>query len=361
MADEDDAGEKTEEATDRRREDFREQGQLAKSQDLNSFCILLAGLAYLFFLGGFLYDRLASLTIAFLDGSLQSELNTHEFIDLMIRLMIEMLFIAGPMMILAFLMGFVSNVMQIGFLITFKPLEPKIDKLNFFGNFFKTFFNSRAFANLATSLLKMAVIFILLYFMLRGDAKKIAQLPLIPLMSGMEYLISRIFAIFFNILFLFLIVAIGDFLWQKWNMEKKMMMSKQEIKDEFKMTEGNPQIKSQRRKRALDMLNQKMMSSVPQADVVINNPTHFSVALKYRQGVDAAPIVVAKGADLMALRIRRLAESNEVPMIDNAPLARALYKQVKVGRSVPLEFYRAVAEVLAFVYKLRREKKAKES
>ncbi len=360
MAD-DDAGDKSEEPTERRREEFREEGQVAKSQDLNSFFILLSGLSYLFFLGGFIYDRLQTLTIAFLNGSLKSELQTHEMIDLLIRIAIEIMFIAGPVLLMGLVFGFLSNVMQIGLLISTKALEPKFDKLNFFANFFKTFFNATAFSNLALSLLKMLLIFILLYFMLRGDAKKISQLPLIPLMSGIEYMIERIFSIFFNILFLFIFVAIIDFLWQNFNMEKKMMMSKQEVKDEFKMTEGNPLIKSQRRKRALDMLNQKMMASVPKADVVINNPTHFSVALKYKQGVDAAPVVIAKGADLMALRIRKLAENHEVPMVDNAPLARALFKQVKVGRTVPIEFFRAVAEVLAFVYKLKREKKAKES
>ena len=149
------------------------------------------------------------------------------------------------------------------------------------------------------------------------------------------------------------VIAVIDYAWQVFQMEEKMKMSKQEVKDEHKLAEGNPLIKSQRRKRALDMLNQRMMSAVPEADVIINNPTHFSIALRFDKEKDAAPIVVAKGADLMALRIRRLAEQNDVTMVDNPTLARALYRQVKVGKAIPFEFYRAVAEILYYVYQLR--------
>ena len=135
-----------------------------------------------------------------------------------------------------------------------------------------------------------------------------------------------------------------------------MKMTKQEVKDEHKEYEGNPEMKGQRRRRAMDMANQRMMQAVPDADVIVNNPTHISVALRYRQGTDAAPIVLAKGADFMAMRIRRAARANNIPMVENKPLARSLYRNVKVGKPVPSKFYRAVAEVLAYVYRIRKSR-----
>jgi flagellar biosynthetic protein FlhB len=244
-------------------------------------------------------------------------------------------------------------LIQVGVLVTTKTLEPKLDKLNFFSKFIPAFFNKQAIANLFTSLIKLFFILLVVYYTLNGDTAKISQLSLMPLDQGLNYMFERILMVLFNIVLIMVVIAVIDYSWQVFQMEEKMKMSKQEVKDEHKLAEGNPLIKSQRRKRALDMLNQRMMAAVPEADVIINNPTHFSIALRFDKDKDAAPIVVAKGADLMALRIRRLAEQNDVTMVDNPTLARALYRQVKVGRAIPLEFYRAVAEILYYVYQLR--------
>jgi len=352
VADED-AGEKTEDATDRRREEYRERGQLARSQDVMSLVSLASGLAYFIFFGPFVYERMSLMFVSFFGGALPYESSLHQMMTIGLRATLEMLYMIFPILVGALLFGVLGNVLQIGVLFTTKTLEPKFEKLNFFANFFPAFFNKRAIGTLATSLTKMFFILLVVYYTLQDDTRKIAHLSMIPIEAGIAYVVDRLLVVLFNIVLIMVVIAIIDYSWQVWMMEEEMKMSKQEVKEEYKMSDGNPQIKSQRRKRALEMLNQRMMTEVPKADVVINNPTHFSVALRYRQGQDVAPVVVAKGADLLALRIRRLAEQHDVVMVDNPVLARALYKQVKVGRSVPVEFYRAVAEVLYYVYRLR--------
>lgn len=350
---EEDAGEKTEEPTERRREEFRERGQIAKSQDVLSLLILAVGLSYFLFFGGFIYERMNRVFTVFFESRFGLELTVHSTIMITARVFMEIGYLMFPLVVGVIVVGILGNVLQVGVLVTTKTLEPKLDKLNFFAKFIPAFFNKQAVANLFTSLTKLFFILIIIYYTLNGDAEKITQLPLIPLDLGLAYMFERILTVLFNIVLIMVIVAVLDYAWQVYSMEEKMKMSKQEVKDEHKLSEGNPLIKSQRRKRALEMFNQRMMTAVPEADVIINNPTHFSVALRFDKDKDSAPVVVAKGADLLALRIRRLAEQHNVAMVDNPTLARALYRQVKVGRQIPLEFYRAVAEILYYVYRLR--------
>ena len=353
MADEGDAGEKTETATSRRREEFRERGQVARSQDVLSLLILAVGLSYFSFFGFYIFGKLSAIFQYYFSYHPHRAVDGNEMIGIATGLFDEMASILFPLVAGVVVFGILGNVLQVGIIITLKPLEPKLDKLNFFGNFIKTFFNRQAVGNLVGGILKMGFIGIVIYFTLNGDGPHIAALPMLPLEEGLSWMLDRILVILLNIVMLLIVIAVADYTWQVFSMEKQMMMSKQEVKDEHKMTEGNPQIKGQRRRRALEMFNQRMMSAVPGADVVINNPTHFSVALRYTQGLDAAPVIVAKGADLLALRIRRLAEIHDVPMVEDPKLARSLYREVKVGRTVPLHFYRAVAEVLAYVYRLK--------
>jgi flagellar biosynthesis protein FlhB len=350
---EEDAGEKTEDPTDRRREEFRERGEIAKSQDILSLLILSVGLAYFLFFGRFIYNHMGRVFTVFFEARFGLDLSIENTVILTARVFYEIGYILFPLAVGVLTVGILGNLMQVGVLVTTKTLEPKLDKLNFFSKFIPTFFNKQAFANLFTSLTKLFFILLVVYYTLNGDAAKIAQLPLMPLDQGLAYMFERILQVIFNIVLIMVIIAVIDYAWQIFSMEEKMKMSKQEVKDEHKLAEGNPLIKSQRRKRALDMFNQRMMSAVPEADVIINNPTHFSIALRFDKDKDVAPIVVAKGADLLALRIRRLAEQHDVTMVDNPTLARALYRQVKVGKSIPFEFYRAVAEILYYVYRLR--------
>ena len=350
---EEDAGEKTEEPTERRREEFRERGQIAKSQDILSLLVLAIGLSYFLFFGRFIYDHMGRVFTVFFDARFGLQVTEESFLLMTARVFYEIGFILLPLCVGVLTVGILGNLMQVGVLVTTKTLEPKLDKLNFFAKFIPAFFNKQAVANLFTSLTKLFFIILVVYYTLNGDGGKISQLPVMPLDSGLGYMFERILMVLFNIVLIMVIIAVIDYSWQIYSMEEQMKMSKQEVKDEHKLAEGNPLIKSQRRKRALDMFNQRMMTAVPEADVIINNPTHFSIALRFNKEKDVAPIVVAKGADLLALRIRRLAEQHDVTMVDNPTLARALYRQVKVGKPIPYEFYKAVAEILYYVYRLR--------
>ena len=350
---EDDSGEKTEDPTERRREEYRERGQIARSQDVLSLVSLAMGLAYFVFFGRFLFERFSAIFTAFVGGMWRIDASIPQMLQVAVKVFYEIAYICAPLFIGVIIFAILGNLLQIGVLFTTKTLEPKLDKLNFFAKFIPAFFNKQAVANLFTSLTKLFFILLVVYYTLNGDAQKITQLPLMPLEQGLAYMFERILTVFFNIVLIMVIIAVLDYAWQVYSMEEKMKMSKQEVKDEHKLSEGNPLIKSQRRRRALEMFNQRMMTAVPEADVIINNPTHFSVALRFNKDKDVAPVVVAKGADLLALRIRRLAEQHDVAMVDNPTLARALYRQVKVGKQIPFEFYRAVAEILYYVYRLR--------
>ena len=271
----------------------------------------------------------------------------------------EMAYILAPLVGMVILVSVLGNVAQVGVLITTKPLEPDFSRLNFFARFLTTFFNKQAFGNLVTSLAKIVIVVIVIYMTLSDDGQFIKAISTLGLQAGISYLLDRCMDLLLNVSLVLIFIAIADFMWNKYVMEEKMKMTSEEVKDEHKEYEGNPHLKGQMRKRAMEMSNQRMMQAIPQADVVVNNPTHISVALRYRQGEDAAPIVLAKGADFMAMRIRRAARQHGVPMVENKPLARSLYRTVKVGKPVPSQFYRAVAEVLAYVYRLKKTGRAK--
>lgn len=349
----DDAGERTEPASEKRREEFRERGDLARSADVVSMLVLFAGLAYFYFFGGYLFESLASFNLHFFDLRAPLEMTPGGLMDLARGIALEMGKIIAPLAALVAVVGVGGNLAQIGLLFTTKPLEPNLEKLNFVTKFIPTFFNKRALGNLVGSLAKITVVGVVIWLTLAGEGDRIKALSTLPLLQGVQYMLDRCLAVLLNVSLTLIVIAIADYAWNKYVMEEKMKMTRQEVRDEAKDIEGNPHVKQRMRKRALEIVNKRMMAAVPTADVVVNNPTHFSVALRYRQGVDDAPIVVAKGADHMALRIRTVAKAHGVPMVENVTLARGLYRAVKVGRPVPSQFYRAVAEVLAYVYRLR--------
>lgn len=351
----DDSAEKTEQPSEKRREEFREKGDIARSTDVISMLVLFAGLAYFFFFGQWLYRGLSNFFVHFFDLRSSLELTPEAATEMGRSLAGEMALIVAPLVGMVVLVGVLGNIAQVGVLFTAKPLEPDLEKLNFFTKFFSTFFNKRALGSLVGSIAKITVVGVVIYVTLSDEGEKLRAISTLPLMQGLQYLTDRCLAILLNVSLALVAIAAADYAWNHYVMEEKMKMTKQEVKDEQKEMEGNPHVKQQMRKRAMDISNKRMMADVPTADVVVNNPTHISVALRYRQGVDEAPVVVAKGADHMAMRIRRVAKGCGVPMVENKPLARGLYRTVKVGRPVPSKFFRAVAEVLAYVYKLRKQ------
>ena len=351
----DQAGEKTEVASEKRRQEFREKGDIARSRDILSVLVLFCALAYFSFFGQHIVDAFARILTRYFTFRPETALTPEEIGRMGDETLLEMAWIISSVgAVLA--VSILGSLAQTGVIFTTKPLEPDITRLNFFTRFFQTFFNKQAFGNLVGSLAKIIVVVIVIYMTLSDDGRNIQALSSLLLEDGIEYLLGRCLTVLLNVSIVLIFISVLDYAWNKYVMEEKMKMTKQEVKDEHKEYEGNPELKGKRRRLAMDMANQRMMQDVPKADVIVNNPTHISVALRYKQGVDAAPIVLAKGADFMAMRIRQSANLHNIPMVENKPLARSLYKTVKVGKPVPSKFYRAVAEVLAYVYRLRKGK-----
>lgn len=354
MAQGDDGADRTETATEKRRQDFREKGDVAKSRDIISVLVLFCAAAYFLILGPWLVDHLEKVLRAFFDIQSATRLVQTDAVGTLGRIALTRIaLMVSPLVVALVLVSILGNVAQVGVLITTKPLVPDLNRINFFTKFISTFFSKQAFGMLVTNLLKIAIAAIVIWLTLSTEGSKLANLPSLPLISGILYIIERAIAVLVNVTVVLIAIAIADYAWNKYLMEEKMKMTKQEVKDEAKEHEGNPHVKSQQRRRAHDMANARLQDAVPQADVVINNPTHLSIALRYRQGVDEAPLVLAKGADHKAMKIREIARAHNVPMVTNVPVARMLYKHIKVGKPVPNQFFRAVAEVLAYVYRLR--------
>lgn len=354
-----DAGEKTEEASEKRRDEFRERGDVARSRDIISVLILLASAAYFVALGPWIWDQFARFTTHFLDLRMHMDFTPESAMSLGSSSLLRMLIILAPLVGMVAFVSIFGNVAQVGLILTTKPLEPDFEKLNFFTRFIPTFFSKSALGNLVGSLLKIGVVGGIIWLTVNSDLPRIRSLSTLPLLAAIRFILERSLEMLINVTLVLVVISIADYFWSRYTTEEKMKMTRQEVKDEFKDQEGNPHVKGQMRKRARDIVNRKMASAVPTADVIVNNPTHLSIALRYRQGVDAAPIVVAKGADHMAMQIRKIAAAHNIPMVENVPLARMLYKHVKVGRIVPSQSYRAVAEVLAYVYRLRAQKPVK--
>lgn len=301
-----------------------------------------------------IFDKIAGLIRYFI--AYQTEWTINSVSKASIEVLWQCLIILGPLFVIAFVLALGLNFLQVGVLFTLEPLMPQFSRINPLEGL-KRMFGSKALVQLVKALLKVMIIG---YFFYSVISKNISLFPALQGFTVGESLgvISRIlFELAWKISLAFLILAVADFLYQWWEYEKNLRMSQDEIKQEFKQSEGDPQLKAQIRKRQRMMAMQRMMEDLKQADVVITNPTHFAVALKYDQSKFAAPYVVAKGQDEVALRIKDIARENEIVIMENKPLARSLYAQVDLGQAVPADLYKAVAEVLAFVYRLNKRRK----
>ncbi|MBU0550980.1 flagellar biosynthesis protein FlhB [Myxococcota bacterium] len=350
----DDAGERTEAASEKRREEFREKGELARSQDLLSMLVLFSAFAYFSIGGAWIAERLGALLRHFLSLRGPQTLTVESVMGLITALSGQMGLLLAPLVGMIVLVGLLGNLAQVGFLWTTKPLEPDLNKLNFFAKFFSTFFNKQKLGLLVGSLAKISVVGLIVWLTLEGREVELRSLSTLPLLGALRYTLETIMAILLRVALALIIITIADYAWNRYVIEERMKMTKQEVKEESKSQEGSPEIKGKRRQKAMELAQRRMMGDVPTADVIINNPTHFSVALRYRHGIDPAPIIVAKGADLIAFQIRKIAKAHRVPMITNKRLARGLYADVEIGQPVPEDFYRAVAEVLAYIMRLKR-------
>ncbi|MBN2581668.1 MAG: flagellar biosynthesis protein FlhB [Planctomycetes bacterium] len=350
MADES-FGEKTEAPTPRRIEEARERGQVPRSVDLTAALILLAGMAALYLAGDSLGSSLLKTMQEMLEfehaGTMDSQTVLVEFA----RSSHHFVVIVAPVILSIAVMAVLANLMQSGLVFTSHPLQPSLDKLNPLTGFGRIF-SKRALARLAGNLLKLGGLSWVAYVAIRSDFDRIVALSDMSITEMLRNAGQVVVSLGFKLGAILLVVAVFDYLYQRWQYTEDLKMTKQEVREEMKRMEGDPMIREQRRHIQRQLAMQRMSAAVPKADAVITNPTHFAIAIRYDSDKMAAPQVVAKGADLVAKRIREIAMEHGVPIVEKPTLARALYKAVEVGQEIPMEFYQAVAEVLAFVYRI---------
>ena len=341
---------KTEEPTEKRRQDARKKGQVARSQELNTAFVLLMGFFVLRILWEYIYNNIATYTV-YIYTHIPESTSVETIRELFIGIMLLLAKTAFPVMAAILIMGLAVNIFQVGFLITTERLEPTLSKLNPI-NGFGRIFSKRSLLELVKSIFKIIIIGSFLYTYLKDQIPFIPYLIYFDLARSLEEIASIIFNMVFKVIAIIILMAVLDYMYQKWQTTQDLKMSKQEVKDEYKQMEGDPQIKGKIKRKQREMAMMRMMQEVPKADVIITNPTHLAIALMYKQGM-VAPLIVAKGQDLVAEKIKQIAREHRVTIVENKPLARALYTAAEVGDVVPQELYQAVAEVLAYVYKLK--------
>ncbi|MDR1209408.1 MAG: flagellar biosynthesis protein FlhB [Clostridiales bacterium] len=354
----DEGGERTEKATPKKREKAREEGQVALSREATTAAMFIVVFAALRVMGAYMYVELARVfdyhfgIIANAEDSLNITALGGYFGYLLSRIAL----ICAPLFAAAVAVGVVTNVIQVGWRPTTKPITPKFSKLNPVSGF-KRMFSFRSLIELIKSLAKFGIIAIVIYVTLNKEKGMIFAVLDMGLAEAAAYVGGLACDLGVAVGAWYLIVAAADITYTRLKHAKDLRMTKQEVKEEWKQAEGNPQIKGQIKSKMREMSMRRMMFSVPHADVVITNPTRLAVALKYDRDSDKAPTVTAKGADLMAKRIREKAAECGVTIYEDKPLARTLYETVETGREIPPKLYKAVAEILAYVYKLRQEDK----
>lgn len=342
-------------ATPKRKQDARKKGQVLKSQELTSALMLLALVGVLKFWLPHMLERMSQVFGFVYAFSYEWDIKTVTLI--MTELCLQFFFILAPVFLVGFLIALLVNYFQVGFLITFEPLKPKLSRLSPIAGA-KRMFGVKAWAQLIKSLLKVVIIGYFLYAVIRDNFQVFAVLQHISVKQSTVLIGEILFEMAWKIALAFVLVAILDFLYQWWEYTKELKMSHQEIKEEFKQMEGDPQLKAEVKKKQRSIATRRMMEDLKRSDVVITNPTHLAVALKYDPAKFEAPYVLAKGQGQVAQKIKEIAREQNIVIMENKPLARALYNQVEIGQVVPKDLYKAVAEVLAFVYKLTRRKKS---
>jgi flagellar biosynthetic protein FlhB len=347
-------GDKTEKATPKKKEKAREEGQVAISQEISTALLFIAVFIGLRTFSGYLKDNMLQIfSYGFAVIPEADDFFTIDNISSYVTfLFLKSLLIVMPVFLIAMFVGVVTHVLQVGWHPTMKPLAPKFSKMNPASGF-KRIFSFRALVELLKSLLKFGIIGYVILTTLQKESHMIFAVIDMGLFEAAGYIANVAMEMGISVGSWYVAIAAADFIYVRLKHNKELMMSKQEIKDEYKSIEGNPQIKGQIRQRMREASMRRMMQDVPKADVIITNPTHFAIALKYERDSGLAPKVIAKGADHMARRIKEKAIECNVTIVENKPLARTLYATVDIGREIPPELYQSVAEILAYVYKLK--------
>ena len=350
------AGEKSEKATPKRKKDERKKGNVFSSEDFSSaFFIIIVFITINVFSNSMYTNLTQSLRNFITISSNFSDLSKEDLTYIFKEGFKTVLLVAGPIFIVGILVPIIFTGIQTKFVFSMEAVKFKFSKLNPLEGI-KKLFSIRSIVELVKNLLKLAIISSIIYNQMKKRLVEIVNLFDVDVKVAIVYLCSAIFSTVISIAIIFVFLGILDYAYQWWEYEKNLKMTKQEIKEEYKQMEGDPQIKGKIRQKQREMSQARMMQEVPNADVIIRNPTHFAVAVKYDPEKNHAPMVVAKGMDLIALKIIEIATENDVSMTENRPLARALYDAVEIGQEIPEEFYHEVAEILAFVYDLKQKK-----
>ena len=346
---------KTEEPTSKKRSDAKQKGQVGRSTEMSTAFVLLIGFFVIKVLWEGIYTDIATYT-TYVFSHLDQPTDTENVVRIFIGIMELLARTALPIMLSIMFVGLAINLFQVGLTFSTEAIGFKLDKLNPI-NGFGRIFSKRSLIELLKSLLKIAIIGYFLYTYLVGQLLAMPQFIYYDLGTSLALISKIVFDMAFEVIGVIMILGFLDFGYQKWQTTQDLKMSKQEVKDEMKQTEGDPQIKGKIKQKQRQMAMSRMMQEVPKADVIVTNPTHFAVALQYHKGM-VAPLIVAKGQDLVAQKIKGIAREANVPIVENRPLARALYASADIGDTVPSELYQAVAEVLAYVYRLKHRRRA---
>ena len=351
-------GEKTEPATAKKLRDARNEGKVAKSKELTAAFDLIVLFLVLKIFISFVAERLiGTFTYTYTLIPDFVEINAKDVSGqavgtLITNTLLQILITCVPFFIFGLAITFVVSIYQVGWKVTTKPMMPKLNKFNPI-NGFKRMFSSESLFELLKSILKIILIIYIAYTSIKDEADSLFILYEIPLKQAILLVGEVVLNAGLKISIAYLIIGIADYIYQKYKFREDMKMTKQEVKDEYKNTEGNPEIKGRQRQKMREVSQRRMMQDVPKADVVITNPTHYAVAVQYDAEKAKAPVVLAKGEDFLAQKIKEVAKENHVEIVENKPLARMLYANVDVGQEIPPELYQAVAEVLAMVYNMK--------
>ncbi len=351
-------GEKTEKATSKKREEARKKGQVLQSREITSALLLIFIFLAIKVFGQSIYSEISSFYKRIFTQYVKLEdLFTTNGLSRIFSDFIAVLFkTTAPILAVAMFMGLAASYAQVGFLFTTETLKMNFDRINPL-NGLKRVFSARSLVELVKSIFKVSVIGYVAYSYINGEVKNILNLMNMDVMNIGAYIAGICLNVAIRICVVLIILGVLDYIYQWWDHEKNLKMTKEEVKEEYKQTEGNPEIKSKIKQKQRQISMRRMLHEVPKADVIITNPTHYSVAVKYDESVSSAPVVVAKGQDYIALRIREVAKEHKVEIVENRVVARTLYNTVDIGEKIPPELYQAVAEILAFVYKLKGKAK----
>lgn len=344
---------RTEDPTEKRIREAREKGQVAKSEELPQNAVMIVGVLTVFFMGGWIYDKVARITVYYLDNFGSFTLTEKTMYIEGARVLETLAAVLLPIFLMTIIAALISNIMQVGFQISTHPLNFDLSKIKFnpAEMIKKTLLSKRVGFNLFKSIIKIVIIGLCSYLIILNEFDTVLSTPDISIAASLKDVLFIAFKILIWSLVLLIVMAIPDYLFQKREFIESIKMSKQDIKQEMKETVGDPHVKARLKEMQRQILTRSMIKNVPKADVVVTNPTHFAVALKWdREKNNSAPAVVAKGVDYIALKIREIAKGNDVMIIENRPLAQEMYKRLEVGDIIPADLYSAVVELYRILY-----------